>query len=281
MAAVAAMQLAEAPAAVNAYGQAFRDYSVQETPRQIAVAAFYAEQHAKQTFGFVAAQKATHAALDTRTMSIWEAAGARARGRALTGQPASSWRLRSVLTARRCCTPELLNEVVDDSDPDLDLPQARWRRQAKQRAGIMWRVSSAAGTRLAARASTAATLRKGRTRAPSCASGATPGVGASADCADCPDTPPALQLQHLLQTAEALRAAYPEEEWLHLTGFIHGARPAAGACWTRACANPRALLRSPTPAAASCRATSLARRASVCPGCASAHAYAHAALLCA
>jgi hypothetical protein len=136
MAAVAATQLAEAPAAVNAYGQAFRDYSVQETPRQIAVAAFYAEQHAKQTFGFVAAQKATHAALNTRTMSIWEAAGARARGRTLTGHPAS-WRLRSVLTARRCCAPELLNEVVDDSDPDLDLPQARWRRQAKQRAGIM------------------------------------------------------------------------------------------------------------------------------------------------
>jgi hypothetical protein len=31
------------------------------------------------------------------------------------------------------------------------------------------------------------------------------------------------QIQHLLQTAEACRAAYPEEDWLHLTAFIHGA----------------------------------------------------------
>jgi hypothetical protein len=73
----AALAPAEAPA-VNAYGAAFRDYSAQETPRQKAVAAFYAEQHAKQTFAFVQAQKAKHCALGRREMSIWEAAGAAA-----------------------------------------------------------------------------------------------------------------------------------------------------------------------------------------------------------
>lgn len=49
-----------------------------------------------------------------------------------------------------CC--ELLNEVVDESDPDLDEPQ----------------------------------------------------------------------IEHLLQTAEAIRRDYPDEDWLHLTGLIHG-----------------------------------------------------------
>ena len=49
-----------------------------------------------------------------------------------------------------CC--ELLNDVVDDSDPDLDEPQ----------------------------------------------------------------------IEHLLQTAEAIRKDYPNEDWLHLTGLIHG-----------------------------------------------------------
>jgi len=29
------------------------------------------------------------------------------------------------------------------------------------------------------------------------------------------------QIDHLLQTAEALREAYPDEPWLHLVGFIH------------------------------------------------------------
>jgi hypothetical protein len=50
-------------------------------------------------------------------------------------------------------TAELLNDIVDDSDPDLDLPQ-------------IW---------------------------------------------------------HLLQTAESCRDMHPEHDWLHLTGFIHGA----------------------------------------------------------
>lgn len=49
-----------------------------------------------------------------------------------------------------CC--ELLNEVVDESDPDLDEPQ----------------------------------------------------------------------IEHLLQTAEAIRKDYPNEGWLHLTALIHG-----------------------------------------------------------
>lgn len=49
-----------------------------------------------------------------------------------------------------CC--EMLNEVVDDSDPDLDEPQ----------------------------------------------------------------------IQHLLQSAEAIRKDYPNEDWLHLTALIHG-----------------------------------------------------------
>lgn len=49
-----------------------------------------------------------------------------------------------------CC--ELLNDVVDDSDPDLDEPQ----------------------------------------------------------------------IEHLLQTAEAIRKDYPDEDWLHLTALIHG-----------------------------------------------------------
>lgn len=51
-----------------------------------------------------------------------------------------------------CC--ELLNNVVDDSDPDLDEPQ----------------------------------------------------------------------IEHLLQTAEAIRKDYPDEDWLHLTALIHGNR---------------------------------------------------------
>lgn len=49
---------------------------------------------------------------------------------------------------------ELLNEFIDDSDPDLDMPQ----------------------------------------------------------------------IEHLLQTAEAIRKDYPDEDWLHLTGLIHGKR---------------------------------------------------------
>lgn len=30
------------------------------------------------------------------------------------------------------------------------------------------------------------------------------------------------QIQHLLQSAEAIRKDYPDEDWLHLTALIHG-----------------------------------------------------------
>lgn len=30
------------------------------------------------------------------------------------------------------------------------------------------------------------------------------------------------QIEHLLQTAEAIRKDYPDKDWLHLTGLIHG-----------------------------------------------------------
>lgn len=52
-----------------------------------------------------------------------------------------------------CC--ELLNECVDDSDPDLEAPQ----------------------------------------------------------------------IQHLLQTAEAIRLDHPDDDWFHLVGLIHGTLP--------------------------------------------------------
>jgi len=87
------------------------------------VVRFYHENHIKQTYSFALAQKLKYGALDSGfEMGIWEAA-------------------------------ELLNELVDESDPDTSVAQ----------------------------------------------------------------------IAHLLQTAEALRVAYPGEEydWLHLTGFIH------------------------------------------------------------
>ncbi len=83
MAAAVARAPAEAPAAgepQNDYGSAFRDYTTQATPRQKAVERFYAEQHARQTHAFVQEQKALHLGLTRRSMSIWEAAGARAAG---------------------------------------------------------------------------------------------------------------------------------------------------------------------------------------------------------
>lgn len=73
--AAASASVPPAPA-LNAYGAAFRDYTEQATARQRSVAAFYAEQHAKQTVDFVRAQHAAHLGLNRREMSIWEAAGA-------------------------------------------------------------------------------------------------------------------------------------------------------------------------------------------------------------
>nr|XP_029150153.1 inositol oxygenase 4-like [Arachis hypogaea] len=103
----------------NAFGQSFRDYDI-ESERQKRVEEFYRLQHINQTYDFVKKMREHYKKLDKAEMSIWE-----------------------------CC--ELLNEVVDDSDPDLDEPQ----------------------------------------------------------------------IQHLLQTAEAIRKDYPNEDWLHLTALIH------------------------------------------------------------
>ncbi|XLR44434.1 hypothetical protein S83_029094 [Arachis hypogaea] len=103
----------------NAFGQSFRDYDI-ESERQKGVEEFYRLQHINQTYDFVKKMREHYKKLDKVAMSIWE-----------------------------CC--EMLNEVVDDSDPDLDEPQ----------------------------------------------------------------------IQHLLQTAEAIRKDYPNEDWLHLTALIH------------------------------------------------------------
>ncbi|TYH12673.1 hypothetical protein ES288_A06G085400v1 [Gossypium darwinii] len=104
---------------VNSFGNSFRDYNA-ESERQKSVEEFYKQQHVNQTYDFVQKMKEEYSKLNRMEMSIWE-----------------------------CC--ELLNEVVDDSDPDLDEPQ----------------------------------------------------------------------IQHLLQSAEAIRKDYPNEDWLHLTALIH------------------------------------------------------------
>ncbi|KAL4291422.1 hypothetical protein GQ457_14G006580 [Hibiscus cannabinus] len=103
----------------NAFGHTFRDYDV-ESERQQGVENFYRTNHINQTYDFVKRMREEYGKLDKVEMSIWE-----------------------------CC--ELLNDVVDESDPDLDEPQ----------------------------------------------------------------------IEHLLQTAEAIRKDYPDEDWLHLTGLIH------------------------------------------------------------
>ncbi|KDP33765.1 hypothetical protein JCGZ_07336 [Jatropha curcas] len=104
---------------INSFGNSFRDYNA-ESERQKTVEEFYRQQHINQTYDFVKKMREEYEKLDKAEMSIWE-----------------------------CC--ELLNEVVDDSDPDLDEPQ----------------------------------------------------------------------IQHLLQSAEAIRKDHPDEDWLHLTALIH------------------------------------------------------------
>ncbi|XP_075492020.1 inositol oxygenase 1-like isoform X3 [Primulina tabacum] len=103
----------------NSFGHHFRDYEA-ENERLGGVEAFYKANHINQTYDFVKRTRQEYGKLDKVEMSIWE-----------------------------CC--ELLNNVVDESDPDLDEPQ----------------------------------------------------------------------MEHLLQTAEAIRKDYPNEDWLHLTGLIH------------------------------------------------------------
>lgn len=103
----------------NSYGNNFRDYNA-ESHRQKAVEEFYRTNHINQTYDYVKRMKAEYEKLNKVEMSIWE-----------------------------CC--ELLNNVVDDSDPDIEEPQ----------------------------------------------------------------------IEHLLQTAEAIRKDHPNEEWLHLTALVH------------------------------------------------------------
>lgn len=103
----------------NAFGNSFRDYE-KETQRRESVEEFYRVNHINQTLDFARKMKERYGKLEKAEMSIWE-----------------------------CC--ELLNEFIDDSDPDLDEPQ----------------------------------------------------------------------IEHLLQTAEAIRRDYPDEDWLHLTALIH------------------------------------------------------------
>ncbi|XP_052180432.1 inositol oxygenase 1-like [Diospyros lotus] len=103
----------------NSFGHGFRDYDA-ESARQEGVENFYRINHISQSVDFVKRMRENYGKLDKVEMSIWE-----------------------------CC--ELLNDVVDESDPDLDEPQ----------------------------------------------------------------------IEHLLQTAEAIRRDYPNEDWLHLTGLIH------------------------------------------------------------
>ncbi|XP_015932981.1 inositol oxygenase 2-like [Arachis duranensis] len=104
---------------INSFGHSFRAYDA-ESKRQKGVEEFYRLQHINQTYDFVKKMRENYEKLNRAEMSIWE-----------------------------CC--ELLNQVVDDSDPDLDEPQ----------------------------------------------------------------------IQHLLQSAEAIRKDYPNEDWLHLTALIH------------------------------------------------------------
>ncbi|XP_021749662.1 inositol oxygenase 1-like isoform X2 [Chenopodium quinoa] len=103
----------------NSFGQTFRDYEA-EGERQPGVEKFYRINHICQCVDFVKKMREEYGKLDKVEMSIWE-----------------------------CC--ELLNDVVDESDPDLDEPQ----------------------------------------------------------------------IEHLLQSAEAIRKDYPNEDWLHLTALIH------------------------------------------------------------
>ncbi|KAI8531019.1 hypothetical protein RHMOL_Rhmol11G0105200 [Rhododendron molle] len=100
-------------------GESERDYD-KESERRAGVENFYKTNHINQTYQFAKKKKEQYGKLNKAEMSIWE-----------------------------CC--ELLNEFVDESNPDLDEPQ----------------------------------------------------------------------IEHLLQSAEAIRRDYPNEDWLHLTALIH------------------------------------------------------------
>ncbi|XP_041999945.1 inositol oxygenase 1-like isoform X2 [Salvia splendens] len=103
----------------NSYGHSFRDYEA-KNERSEMVEELYRLSHINQTYDFAKHMRDKYRSLDHVEMSIWE-----------------------------CC--EILNDVVDESDPDLDEPQ----------------------------------------------------------------------IQHLLQSAEAIRKDYPNQDWLHVTALIH------------------------------------------------------------
>ena len=106
--------------AVDEKKAAYRDYAAPQRADAVdTVREFYRENHAKQTYDFVLAKKAEFLQFNRRSMTPWEAL-------------------------------DYLNTLVDDSDPDIALPQ----------------------------------------------------------------------IDHLIQTAEAMRANN-EPEWMVLTGFIH------------------------------------------------------------
>jgi inositol oxygenase len=97
---------------------AFRNY--EDNPRKARVTEFYTLQHKFQTMEFVQSARKEFLAFNHGKMGVWEAL-------------------------------ELLNSLVDDSDPDIDLSQ----------------------------------------------------------------------LQHALQTAEAIRSKHPDKDWMAVTGLIH------------------------------------------------------------
>ncbi|XP_022885093.1 inositol oxygenase 1-like isoform X1 [Olea europaea var. sylvestris] len=84
----------------NTFGQNFRDYEA-ESERQGGVENFYKINHINQTYDFVKKMREEYRKMDRVEMSIWE-----------------------------CC--ELLNDVVDESDPDLDEPQIEHLLQAAE-----------------------------------------------------------------------------------------------------------------------------------------------------
>jgi inositol oxygenase len=76
----------------------FRDYAAES---RACVKDFYRLNHAHQTLDFVLAKKREYGALEKREMGIWEAM-------------------------------EFLNTLVDDSDPDIDLPQVAHAMQTSE-----------------------------------------------------------------------------------------------------------------------------------------------------
>ncbi|XP_062087582.1 inositol oxygenase 1-like [Humulus lupulus] len=77
--------------ATNSFGETFRDYNA-EGEKHARVENFYKINHKNQTYDFVKKMREEYIKMDKMEMTIWE-----------------------------CC--ELLNDVVDESDLDSDLPQ--------------------------------------------------------------------------------------------------------------------------------------------------------------